>query len=304
MRVAVGLTAGGALALTGLRSGHWSVFAQDATPGAGVDAYPEVAYTAVEYSFTGPVEFASGLTRISLTNNGTMDHHAMLFKLNDGKSVADLAAAFEQGLPGLFAIGASIGGPGSIGPGRTATVIQDVAAGNYIMMCLIPDTDGIPHVAKGMALPITVTAGAEASTAPAPQAQGTIELTDFHFAGLPESLPAGQHLWEVKNNGQQLHELVVYRQASGVTFEQVQAILMAEATPATPMAGMDESTPMATEAPPFEAVTGWAPANPGMSGWVVADLEAGDYFAICFVPDSATGAPHFALGMIQPFIVA
>jgi uncharacterized cupredoxin-like copper-binding protein len=246
------------------------------------------------------------LTRITLTNEGQMDHHALFLKLNDGKSIADLPAAFEQGLPGLFTLGASIGGPGSIGPGQSATVIQDVAPGNYLIMCLIPDDDGIPHAAKGMVMPVTVTEGAAAATAPAPQADGTIELMDFHFSGLPETLPAGEHLWEVKNTGQQLHEFVVYRNAPGVTFEQVQAILMAEGAPATPMAGMDESTPMAVESgpPPFTAVTGWAPANPGMAGWVVANLEAGDYFAICFIPDPASGAPHFALGMIQAFTVA
>jgi len=308
LRFAAGLTAGGALALTGFRAGH-SAFAQDATPGpVDLSTYPEVVYTGVEYSFDGPAEFASGLTRVTFHNNGTMDHHVMMFKFNDGKSMADLPAAFEQGLPGLFAIGASIGGPGSIGGGLSTTVIQDVPAGNYVFLCLIPDDDGIPHAAKGMALPVTVTEGT--STATAPKADGTIELMDFHFSGLPETVPAGQYVWEVKNAGQQLHEIVIYKNAPGVTFDQVKSILMAsEATPAADMAGMDESatpegTPMATQGAPFTGVSGWAPANPGMSGWIIVDLEAGDYFVICFIPDAATGAPHFALGMIQQLTVS
>lgn len=314
LRFAAGLTAGTALALSGSWAGR-QVFAQDGSPaaGEGIEAYPEVVYTGVEYQFDGPAEFASGLTRVTFQNNGQMDHHVMMFKFNDGKSMADLPAAFEQGLPGLFSIGTSIGGPGSIGGGITTTVIQDVPAGNYVFLCLIPDEDGIPHAAKGMALPVTVTQGT--STATPPTADGTIELVDFHFMGLPESVPAGRYIWEVKNSGQQLHEIVIYKNAPGVTFEQVQAILMAsEATPAaemgdmdhsgTPMAAQVEGSPAAAQGAPFVGVNGWAPAFPGASGWMIADLEAGDYFAICFVPDPASGAPHFALGMIQQLTVS
>ena len=44
--------------------------------------------------------------------------------------------------------------------------------------------------------------------------------------------------------------------------------------------------------------------NPGITNYLEVDLTAGDYFAICFIPDFETGAPHFALGMIMPFTVA
>jgi hypothetical protein len=44
--------------------------------------------------------------------------------------------------------------------------------------------------------------------------------------------------------------------------------------------------------------------NSGAVNWVVFDLQPADYFAICFVPDPKTGAPHFDLGMIRPFRVA
>ena len=65
-------------------------------------------------------------------------------------------------------------------------------------------------------------------------------------------------------------------------------------------------TPMAEQSgpPPFTSITGIAPASPGTQGWLVLDLAAGEYAAICFVPDTETGAPHFALGMIAPFTVA
>jgi hypothetical protein len=303
LRGATGIVAGGALALVSARGGSFSALAQDATPAAGVDVYPEVVYVGAEYSFTGPAEVAAGLTRLTLRNEGQMDHHMMVVKFNEGKSVADLPAAMAAGLPGLFELGVSIGGPGGTGPGQQATVIYDLAEGNYILICVIPDEDGIPHVAKGMALPITVTAGT--GTAAAPQADASIAMMDFHFSGLPATVTPGQHIWEITNQAQQLHEIVVLQLAPGVTYEQIEAIFSAPPA-ATPMAGMGESTPMAAQAgqPPFTSITGTAPASPGTQGWLVLDLAAGEYVAICFVPDAQTGAPHFALGMISPFTVA
>ncbi len=44
--------------------------------------------------------------------------------------------------------------------------------------------------------------------------------------------------------------------------------------------------------------------SPGETNYAVLDLAAGDYIAICFVPDAETGAPHFALGMIAGLTVS
>ena len=55
--------------------------------------------------------------------------------------------------------------------------------------------------------------------------------------------------------------------------------------------------------PPFMIVAGAAPMSPGQTAWPVLDLEAGEHFTICYLPDPATGAPHFALGMIMPLAV-
>ena len=103
--------------------------------------------------------------------------------------------------------------------------------------------------------------------------------------------------------GEQVHELLIMRQAPGVSFDDVQAMLEAvpEATPET----LAEATPRRQRqpAPPFVIVAGVAPMSPGQTNWMVLDLEAGEHFAICFLPDPATGAPHFALGMIMPFTV-
>ena len=65
-----------------------------------------------------------------------------------------------------------------------------------------------------------------------------------------------------------------------------------------------EAFPEAAGPPPFTAVVGIAPMAPGVTNYAELELEAGDHFAICFIPDFESGAPHFALGMIMPFTVA
>jgi hypothetical protein len=279
----------------GLKKGVFAHNGHDATP-AAVD-YPEAVYTTKEYAIEGPVALQSGFQTITLKNNGTMDHHVMFMKLNEGKSLADLAAAKD--LPSLLAAIVSYGGPGSIGGGQTASVILDLAAGDYVLACLIPDADGVPHMAKGMALPLKVTQ-AVGEALPAPREDATVELTEYSFHNFPKTVTTGQHLWKVPNIGAQLHELVIYKLAEGVTADQALAILGA---PADSMPGMDMGTP-APSAPPFIGVTGVAPIFPKEVNWLKVDLEAGNYLAVCFIPDVASGAPHLALGMAMPFSVS
>jgi hypothetical protein len=281
-----------------------TVFAHshDATPAAG--DYPKSTYVAKEYAFDGPVNLTAGFNEITLQNDGTMDHHGMLLKLHEGKTVADLAAVTD--LPGLFAVATGVGGPGGTGPKQAATAVLNLEAGNYVLVCIIPDEDGVPHMAKGMALPITV-AAALGEAAPAPVEDATFELAEFAFPDFPSKVAAGPHLWKVTNVGAQLHELIINRIADGVTADQVLAML---AAPADPMAGMDMGTPGATApaaetaGPPFVGIAGIAPMSPKETNWLKVDLSAGNYIALCFVPDTESGAPHFALGMAMPFTVA
>lgn len=292
---------GGAIALSIARFGGFAALAQDATP-AAAGSYPSVAYTAKEYAFDGPATFAGGLTEVTFTNNGTMTHHGMFLLLNDGKTMADLgAAAAKDGIGGLLSVASSIGGPASIDPGLTTTVVLDFKAGNYVLVCVIPDDDGVPHMAKGMALPITVTA-APTTPAAAPTADVTVELADFKFINLPASVKAGPQTWQIKNDGAQLHEIGIVKLAEGFTWEQFIALI--SQSPATPMPGMaatPAASPEASGPPPAVSFAGFAPMSAGYSGWTMFNLEPGNYGALCFVPDVKTGAPHFALGMQMAF---
>ena len=55
--------------------------------------------------------------------------------------------------------------------------------------------------------------------------------------------------------------------------------------------------------PPFVAVGGMQGLSNGASGYLNLDFAAGNYVAICNIPDPATGKPHSALGMVHPFTV-
>jgi hypothetical protein len=79
-------------------------------------------------------------------------------------------------------------------------------------------------------------------------------------------------------------------------------MLLAEPGAATP-ADMDHASPEAMAAPPFVSLGGVAPMSPGFTNYLELELVAGEHFAICFVPDTETGAPHAVLGMIMPFTV-
>jgi hypothetical protein len=54
--------------------------------------------------------------------------------------------------------------------------------------------------------------------------------------------------------------------------------------------------------PPFTEIGGMQALASGLAGWLVLDLEPGEYVAVCFVP-TAEGVPHLMLGMIQGFTV-
>jgi len=285
--------AAGAFTLRGLPA-----FAHQATPAEG--DYPELVIVATEYAFDLPASIESGFTKLTLDNQGMMDHHAMFMRVNDDATLDDVQAALkEPAFDPVFAVSASIGGP-SAGPGAKGSVIADLQPGTYVLICAIPDEQGIPHYALGMQAVLEVTEGA--ATAAAPAADAKIELMEMMFHGLEGEVAAGAHTWEVANVGSAIHEMIVLQIAPGITFDQVQQMILTppEATP------MDhaEASPAAMGPPPVMAVGGVAPMNPGFTNYAQFEFTPGEYFMICFVPDQATGAPHAALGMIMPFTVA
>ncbi len=292
---AAGLT--GALASQGLRLAS----AQDATPDP--IGLPDLTIVGVDYAFEMPASVEGGWTHVILDNQGMMDHHAMFLRVNDGSTVEDVQDLLAQ--PNLFAvfdIATSVRGP-NVGPGQRASVVMNLEPGQYVLICAIPGPDGVPHYAMGMQSVLEVTEAA-ADGAP-PEADATVDLVEMSFEGLPSDATAGTHIWEVNNAGAQIHEIGVMQLEPGVSIEQVLQIFSGPPPSSTPVDASEPPPPPGPPPgpPPFTHIGGTAPKSPGETNYAVLDLAAGDYIAICFVPDPETGVPHFAMGMIAGFTV-
>jgi uncharacterized cupredoxin-like copper-binding protein len=281
------------------------VFAHSQAATPSDSDYPEVVITAKEFAFDMPATIEGGFTKVTMDNAGEMDHHAIFLRVNDDSTVeaVEEALALPEFGP-VFAVSTAVGGP-NCGPGQSTSVIIDLQPGQYLVICAIPNSDGVPHYALGMLSHVEVTEGSAAGTAPT--ADMTVHLKDFAFHEMPMDVPAGMSTWEIINEGPQLHEIVLNKLAEGVSFDMVMEML-SEPPGGSPEASPDAaqaSPPMDMEmAAPWETLDGVAPMGAAVTNWLLADLEAGDYFAICFIPDSETGAPHFALGMVMPCTVS
>lgn len=115
----------------------------------------------------------------------------------------------------------------------------------------------------------------------------TIVATEFAFEG-PDTLPAGKVTIEMENQGKQPHELVMGELLDGKTIDDVNALL-AKGDPGKP--------------PKWFKTTGGTGAKPGGTGKLNADLTAGNYVFLCFVPDKESKKPHALLGMIKDVMV-
>ncbi|MGB5756553.1 MAG: hypothetical protein WBM50_06535 [Acidimicrobiales bacterium] len=121
-----------------------------------------------------------------------------------------------------------------------------------------------------------------------------VQLLEYEFSGLPDTVPAGVASFELTNTGQEFHVLAILRRNDGVTatFDELLALPDGE--------GFASLT---------DAGSGFA--APGQTGYALADLTPGDYIAICPIPVGATlgtepgpdAEPHYQTGMRHSFTV-
>jgi uncharacterized cupredoxin-like copper-binding protein len=165
------------------------------------------------------------------------------------------------------------GGPGVM-PGQTAEMTYDLEAGNYVLL-------------NGGAQPPQIAAISVADDEDveyeAPVADVTVMLADFAF-GIPLTLPAGEHLWQIDNVGEQWHEVVIAPIEPDTTLEELQAMMAA-----------GEQTSLQL----FPLVM---PLSSGERAWLTVDLQPGTYVIVCSLPDILQMEEmhtHFELGMVQ-----
>lgn len=251
-------------------------------------AAPVVNITATEYAFSAPDTIQGGLTTLHLVDAGKELHHVQLIKLTDGKTPADFAKAMKRmkpnsPLPSWAQLAGGVNAPRP-GGGEASTTLT-VDPGTYVMVCVIPDANGVPHIMKGMVRPLTVVP----ATGPAPtepKADVTMKLADYSFT-LSTPLTAGSHTIRVENDGAQPHEVEIVRLAPGKSAADVAVWVDHQYGP-----------------PPGEPLGG-VPAIPvGTHAYVTFDFTPGQYALLCFVPDIKDGKPHAAHGMVKQISVS
>lgn len=255
--------------------------------GAGTDV-PVVRVIAgpadTEYAFEMSEQLAAGPARLTVSNGGGEPHHAQVFRFEEGATLTDVTAALAEGGPGAaMEFGTFVGGTGLVAPGEEsrADAVLDLAPGNYAVLCFVPDGDGVPHLAHGMAREFEVTAGDDPIDAPVADAE--VRLVDYDF-DLPDTIE-GDTVLAVTNGAEaEAHELVIARLDGDVGVDDVLAALHHdEPLPAVPLGGMQALPPGATQ-------------------HLQLDLEPGRYVVLCAVP-SPDGTEHYDAGMIEEVTV-
>jgi hypothetical protein len=164
-------------------------------------------------------------------------------------------------------------------------VTELLRPGNYVLLCLIPDSGGMPHLMRGMERAVTVVPATVHDGVEAFAYDETLALTEFAFTATP-AITSGHHVIRVTNRGTMSHSATLIRLDSGVTTPQ--ALKWGEKQVGTP---------------PFHTLGGVAALDPGAEAFFPVDLTPGRYSLICFQTDAHDGKEHLAKGMIREFTI-
>lgn len=115
----------------------------------------------------------------------------------------------------------------------------------------------------------------------------TIVAKDYAFDA-PASIPAGITTFKFTNKGKELHHATILKIAQGHKLAEFMDAL---------------KKPMEGPAPDWVIESGGPNAVIGADiATTTVNLDPGQYVLMCFIP-GADGVPHFAKGMIKPFVV-
>lgn len=231
----------------------------------------------------------TGFQPLTLKNTLPVGYDFTLYRVHDGVSVDRAEAGIDEleqafdgpdagAAVGRFLALADIVGGAIVPAGVEQVVYLDLHPGTYVFD--VGEQDGPAN----HYLVLAVNEG-PAGTAPAADLE--LHMKEFSF-DFPDVVPAGSQMWHVQNSGSQPHFAVLFKLQPGATKDDLLAFL-----------GSDEPSgpPPADYSGFLEAVTA------GQSYYLPVDMAPGDYAAVCFVPDLATGQPHAMLGMIDEFRV-
>ena len=176
-------------------------------------------------------ELTAGSVSIAVENLGAEIHEIGMAKLVDGHTVDEVRAALEAAgededpLEGLVEDDNVIDELGGLqAPGTAYTISGDgIEAGEYVLICFIPNSDGVLHAQLGMVSGFTIAEG-EANQAPQPDV--TYTISDDGLDG-PTELAAGDTAIEIVNDSSTNREITLFKVKEGSTLDDVGAFFEA-----------------------------------------------------------------------------
>lgn len=252
------------------------------------EAPTRVNIAALDYSFEAPETITGGVVEFAFTNRGKEPHFFGLAKIPEGGSFEQVKAALTAPPPTAAGPGAPPAGPppfedfagiATSDPGVGGQVSFNLPAGDFVFYCLIPSPDGVSHAVKGMIKELEVSEGEEGTVAET-DSELSFTGTDFAFDKDLEA-QAGDNVFKLRNEGNQLHEVNLIEVSEGKTMDDVIAWHRQMSGP-----------------PPLRFLGGVA-IKPGEDATTTLELEGGKSYAfICAIPDVLGDfAPHVTKGM-------
>ena len=126
-------------------------------PAADVEIAGEDDGTGQSYAFGLPDSIGAGETVVEFRNDGTELHEFQMARVPDDFTVEEvLGIFFEEVEPPEGFEYVSLGGPQVMPPGDSTRARVNFQPGRYVFICFVPNAEGVPHAALGMAAQLDV----------------------------------------------------------------------------------------------------------------------------------------------------
>ena len=239
---------------------------------------------------TQPLIVGGGFRPLSLVNQNNETTIFTVYRLNNDASLDTFVAANEAlgaaadahsgghaAIVELSATASALSGV-SVSKHSSKTMMVDLERGTYVIAAT-PKSGGAVTYST-----FEVIGGGE--TAAGPQVPNEVDFSDFAF-DFPTEVDAGVNLWKVSNTGTQPHVADFYRLLPGRTVDDLIAYLGGDGARA-----------------PYDETASIAMVAAGETVYVPVDLKAGNWVALCFVPDMDNPElTHVMEGMVSEFRV-
>lgn len=276
------------------------ISAQDASPAAGgtpstalLDAlgYPTLSIAYDGSTVTMPDTLDAGRYMVDFASTAsTAPQVALFLGATADHSIDDILSALQsadlsQGPPPIY-YQVHVAGLSDSG----ATTVVTLTPGDWVFVAI---GEQGPAVAK-----FTVSGDLPTYDAIADAVQ--VDLHEM-VIDMPDTISAGDHIWQVENTGSFVHVLSVAKVSGPITGEQVMnALALENGDPsATPVADGSVGDP-STIQPMFDG----GEFSNGLTQLYEANLEPGTYVAICFLSGPGDVGMHAMQGMYKIFTVA